>query len=238
MGGSPRIAGLRVVMSWPESQFAPQPPPRGRGRVRLAGFTGIGLIFGGAVAILVALLTQQHAPSPSASAAGRIGPGGAKGPALHESPPVSVSIPEIGVQSKLLHLGLNQDGTIQVPNLVTSANEAAWYKYSVTPGQIGTAVIEGHVDSYRGPAVFFRLGALRPGNHIDVTLSDGITAVFRVTGVREYDKDKYPANIIYAPANYAALRLITCGGDFNPVTGHYLSSVVVFASLVSSSRGK
>jgi len=238
MGGSPRIAGLRVVMSWPESQFAPQPPPRGRGRVRLAGFTGVCLIFGGAVAILVALLMQQHAPTPSASAAGRIGPGGAKGPALHESPPVSVSIPEIGVQSKLLHLGLNQDGTIQVPNLVTSANEAAWYKYSVTPGQIGTAVIEGHVDSYRGPAVFFRLGALRPGNHIDVTLSDGVTAVFRVTGVREYDKDKYPANIIYAPANYAALRLITCGGDFNPVTGHYLSSVVVFASLVSSSRGK
>ncbi len=151
---------------------------------------------------------------------------------------MSVSIPEIGVQSKLLDLGLNKDGTIQVPNLVTSANEAAWYKYSVTPGQVGTAVIEGHVDSYRGPAVFFRLGALHPGNHIDVTLADGITAVFRVTGVREYAKDKYPANIIYAPAHYAALRLITCGGDFDPSTGHYLSSVVVFASLVSSSRGQ
>lgn len=239
MGGSPRIAGLRVVMSWPDdSQFAPQPPPRGRGRVRLAGFAGICLIFGGAVAILVAVLTQQHAPSPAAAAAGRIGPGGAEGPALHQSLPVSVSIPEIGVQSRLLHLGLNQDGTIQVPDLITSANDAAWYKYSVTPGQIGTAVIEGHVDSYRGPAVFFRLGALRPGNRIDVTLADGITAVFHVTGVREYSKDKYPANIIYAPAHYAALRLITCGGDFDPVTGHYLSSVVVFASLVSSSHGK
>ena len=239
MGGSPRIAGLRVVMSWPDdSRFAPQPPPRGRGRVRLAGFTGICLVFGGAVAILVAVLTQQHAPAPAASAAGHIAPGGARGPALHQSLPVSVSIPEIGVQSNLLHLGLNKDGTIQVPNLITSADDAAWYKYSVTPGQIGTAVIEGHVDSYRGPAVFFRLGALRPGNHIDVTLADGITAVFRVTGVREYNKDKYPANIIYAPANYAALRLITCGGDFDPVTGHYLSSVVVFASLVSSSHGK
>jgi hypothetical protein len=239
MGGSPRIAGLRVVMSWPDdSQFAPQPPPRGRGRVRLAGFTGICLVFGGAVAILVAVLTQQHAPAPAASAAGHIGAGGARGPALHQSLPVSVSIPEIGVQSNLLHLGLNKDGTIQVPNLITSADDAAWYKYSVTPGQIGTAVIEGHVDSYRGPAVFFRLGALRPGNHIDVTLADGITAVFRVTGVREYNKDKYPANIVYAPANYAALRLITCGGDFDPVTGHYLSSIVVFASLVSSSHGK
>jgi hypothetical protein len=238
MGGRPRIAGVRVVMSWPDSQFAPQPPPRGRGRVRLTGFAGSCLVVGGAVAILVALLSQQHAPSPSASAAGDIGPGGGKGTALHQSVPVSVAIPSIGVQSQLLRLGLNKDGTIQVPNLITSANEAAWYKYSVTPGQIGTAVIEGHVDSYQGPAVFFRLGALRPGNHINVTLADGITAVFRVTGVREYAKDKYPANIIYAPADYAALRLITCGGGFDQATGHYLGSVVVFASLVSSSSGK
>jgi len=224
-------------MSWPDSQFAPQPPPRGRARVRLAGFTGIFLVAGGAVAILVAVLAQQHAPAPAASAAGDIGPGGAQGPVLRQSLPASVSIPEIGVQSKLLRLGRNQDGTMQVPNLLTSANEAAWYKYSVTPGQVGTAVIEGHVDSYQGPAVFFRLGALRPGNHIDVTLADGVTAVFRVTGVREYAKDKYPANIVYAPTHYAALRVITCGGDFDPTTGHYLGSVVVFASLASSARG-
>lgn len=236
MGGWPRIAGLRVVMSWPDSEFAPQPPPRGRGRVRLAGLAGGSLVFGGVVAILVALLAQQHAPSPAASAAGGVGADGAKGPALHQSPPVSVSIPAIGVKSKLLHLGLNQDGSIQVPDLITSANEAAWYKYSATPGQIGTSVIEGHVDSYGGPAVFYRLGALRPGNRINVTLADGITAIFRVTGVREYLKDKYPADTIYAPANFAALRLITCGGGFDAVTGHYLSSVVVYASLVSSSH--
>jgi sortase family protein len=236
MGGWPRIAGLRVVMSWPDSEFAPQPPPRGRGRVRLAGLAGGSLVFGGVVAILVALLAQQHAPSPAASAAGHVGPGGAKGPSLHQSPPVSVSIPAIGVTSKLLHLGLNKDGSIQVPNLITSANEAAWYKYSATPGQIGTSVIEGHVDSYGGPAVFYRLGALRPGNRINVTRADGITAIFRVTGVREYLKDKYPADTIYAPANFAALRLITCGGGFDAVTGHYLSAVVVYASLVSSSH--
>jgi Sortase domain len=237
MGGSPRIAGLRVVMSWPtDSEFAPQPPPRGRARVRLVGLAGVSLVFGGVIAILVATLAQQHAPAPAASAAGDIGPGGAKVPVLHQSLPVSVAIPAIDVQSRLLHLGRNQDGTMQVPDLTTSANEAAWYKYSVTPGQIGTAVIEGHVDSYQGPAVFFRLGALRPGNHINVTLADGITAVFRVTGVREYAKAEYPANTIYAPADYAALRVITCGGDFDAATGHYLSSVVVFASLVSSSR--
>ncbi|HEY1668050.1 MAG TPA: class F sortase [Trebonia sp.] len=236
MRGSPRIAGLRVVMSWPDSQFAPQPPPRGRARVRLAGLAGVSLVFGGAIAMLIAALTQQHAPAPAASAAGHIGPGGASIPVLHQSLPVSVAIPAIGVQSRLLHLGRNEDGTMQVPDLTTSANDAAWYKYSVTPGQVGTAVIEGHVDSYQGPAVFFRLGALRPGNRINVTLADGITAVFRVTGVREYAKAEYPANTIYAPAHYAALRVITCGGDFDGATGHYLSSVVVFASLVSSAR--
>jgi Sortase domain len=237
MSRAPRIAGLRVVMSWPEdSHFAPEPPPRGRGRIRLAGFAGAALIIGGAMAILIAALAQQHAPAPAASAAGDIGPAGVTGPTLRQSPPVSVSIPEIGVQSKLLRLGRNANGTMQVPNLSTQANEAAWYKYSVTPGQAGAAVIEGHVDSYQGPAVFFRLGALKPGDRIDVTLADGITAVFRVTGVREYAKDKYPANIIYGHANYAALRVITCGGDFDSSTGHYLNSVVVFASLVSSTH--
>jgi hypothetical protein len=232
----PRIGGLRVVMSWPDSRFAPAPAPPGRAKIRLAGFAGTALLVGGAAAIGVAVLAQQHAPSPAAGAAGTVGPTAAKEPSLRRSPPVSVAIPAIGVQSALLRLGLNPDGTIQVPDLETSADEAAWYKYSATPGQIGTAIIEGHVDSYQGPAVFFRLGALHPGDRIDVTLADGMTAVFRVTGVREYAKAEFPTKMIYGPANYAALRVVTCGGTFDNATGHYLSSVVVFASLVSSGR--
>jgi sortase (surface protein transpeptidase) len=106
----------------------------------------------------------------------------------------------------------------------------------VTPGQIGAAVIEGHVDSQVGPAVFFRLGALHPGDRIDVTLADGMTAVFRVTGVREYAKANFPTTMIYGATNYASLRVVTCGGTFDNATGHYVSSVVVFASLVSSGR--
>jgi Sortase domain len=221
-------------MSWPEgSQFAPAPPPRGTFRARAAGLAGCALIAGGAIAIGVALLVQQHAPQPASGAAGAIGPA-AKGPSLHRSLPVSVDIPAIGVHSQLLRLGVNADGTVQVPPLTTSADEAAWLKYSATPGQIGASVIEGHVDSYHGPAVFFRLGALHPGDVIDVTLADGDTGIFRVTGVREYLKDKFPAGVIYSDANYAALRLITCGGAFDYTTGHYLSSTVVFASLTSS----
>jgi hypothetical protein len=232
----PRIGGLRVVMSWPDSQFAPAPAGPGRARIRLAGIAGTALLLGGAAAIGVAVLAQQHAPAPAASAAGTVGPIAPKEPSLPRSAPVSVAIPAIGVRSPLLRLGLNPDGTMQVPDPSTSADEAAWYKYSVTPGQIGTAVIEGHVDSRVGPAVFFRLGALRPGDHIDVTLGDGMTAVFRVTGVREYTKSDFPTQMIYGPTKYAALRLVTCGGTFDYATGHYLSSVVVFASLVSPGR--
>jgi hypothetical protein len=228
----PRIAGLRVVASWPENGYARPPAPVGL-RARLAGWAGVLLITGGLLAVVAVFLSQVHAPQPSAAARGAIGPAG-RGPSLPRSVPVSVYIPAIGVDSKLLDLGLNTDGTIQVPSLVTSAGEAAWYKYSATPGQIGASVIEGHVDSYQGPAVFFRLGALQPGDTIDVTLADGITAIFRVTGVRQYLKSHFPAGAIYAATDYAALRLITCGGVFDYTTGHYLSSTVVFASLASS----
>jgi len=228
----PRIAGFRVVASWPETGFSRPPEPVSL-RARLAGMAGVLLIIGGIVAAGVTFVSQQHAPQPSAAASGAVGPAG-QGPSLPRSVPVAVDIPAIGVTSKLLHLGLNADGTVQVPSLVTSASEAAWYKYSATPGQIGASVIEGHVDSYQGPAVFYRLGALRPGDTIDVTLADGMTAIFRVTGVRLYAKSNFPAKAIYGATNYAALRLITCGGVFDYATGHYLSSTVVFASLTSA----
>jgi hypothetical protein len=223
----PRIAGFRVVGSWPETGYA-RPPRPVSVRARLAGMIGALLIVGGLV-----VASQVHAPQPSPAAAGSDGPA-AGGSSLERSEPVSLAIPAIGVDSAVLHLGLNADGTIQVPSLVTSAGLAAWYKYSATPGQVGASVIEGHVDSTQGPAVFFRLGALSPGDTIDVRLADGVTAIFRVTGVREYAKSQFPAKAIYGATDYAALRLITCGGVFDYTTGHYLSSTVVFASLVSS----
>ena len=229
-----RIAGFRVVVTWPQAGYAPPPSRPASLRARLAGIAGALLIGAGAAAVGVVIASQVHAPQPSLSAAGATGSG--RGPSLARSLPVSVRIPAIGVNSRLLHLGLNPDGTVRVPSIRTSAALAAWYKYSATPGQIGSSVIEGHVDSTQGPAVFFRLGALRPGNVIEVTLADGVTAVFRVTGVREYAKARFPARTIYGTADFAALRLITCGGAFDYATGHYLSSTVVFASLASSRR--
>ena len=232
-----RVAGFRVVQSWPQSRYAPLVPlrPRGWFRARLAGLSGALLILVGAIAVAVAIGAQQHAPQPGRSAAGDVG-SSARGPWLRRSRPVSVEIPAIGVDSKLLRLGKNANGTIAVPSLTARISRAAWYKYSPTPGQIGTSVIEGHVDTYQGPAIFFRLGALRPGDRVVVRLADGVTAIFRVTGVREYLKSKFPAKVIYGPSNYAALHLITCGGAFDYATHHYLSSTVVFASLTSYRR--
>jgi hypothetical protein len=194
------------------------------------------LIMGGVAAVGVAISAQEHAPQPSLAAAGATGPsaGKARGPWLRRSPPVSIDIPAISASSDLLHLGVNSDGTIQVPSLDSRVSEAAWYKYSATPGQIGASVIEGHVDTRHGPAVFFRLGGLRPGDRVDVRLADGVTAIFRVTGVRRYLKSSFPAKIIYGATDHASLRLITCGGAFDYATGHYLSSTVVFASLTSA----
>jgi sortase family protein len=231
-----RVAGFRVVVSWPQSRFAPPPRPSVNLRARIAGVAGVLLLVAGAVSVGIAIAVQQHAPQPSLAAAGVVGSAGGRGPSLRRSMPVSVKIPAIGVNSSLLHLGINRDGTIQVPSLYGRPNEAAWFKYSVTPGQSGASVIEGHVDTRQGPAVFFRLGALRPGNSVEVTLADGVTAVFRVTGVRQYQKEHFPSKIIYGASGYAALHLITCGGAFDYATGHYLSSTVVFATLASSRR--
>ena len=230
-----RIAGFRVVMSWPEAGYAPPPNRLASLRSRIAGLACVLLIIAGAVTIGVAVAAQIHAPQPSSTAAGILGPFGGQAHApLRRSLPVSVDIPAIGVHSKLLRLGVNPDGTIRVPPLNTRADEAAWYKYSATPGQRGVSVIEGHVDSYLGAAVFFRLGALRPGDSIDVRLANGITAVFRVTGVRRYVKTRFPARTIYGRTGFPALRLITCGGTFDYTTRSYLSSTVVFASLTSA----
>jgi Sortase domain len=165
------------------------------------------------------------------------GSAAAQAPALARSLPVSVAIPAIGVDSRLLYVGLNPDGTIAVPplNHPPLTDEAAWYKYSPTPGQLGPSIIEGHVDSLSGgPSVFFRLGALKPGDLVSITLADRRVAVFKITGVRLYLKSRFPTSTVYGSTGYAALRLITCGGSFDERSHHYSSNIVAFASLVSS----
>jgi len=148
---------------------------------------------------------------------------------MKPSPPVAVRASEVGINSTLGQVGLNKDNTIEVP---TSYTEAAWYRLGPTPGALGPAVILGHVDSYKGPGVFFNLGAMRPGQTIAVTRADNSIARFRVDAINSYPKDLFPTEAVYGPINYAGLRLITCGGTFDQKTRSYESNIVVFASLV------
>ncbi len=144
--------------------------------------------------------------------------------------PVSLTIPLIGVKTQLITLGLTAGGALQVP---TSWTVAGWYTGSPRPGAIGSAIIVGHIDSLSGPAVFFRLPELRHGDDVYVKRADGTTAEFRVTSVQTYLKDQFPTQTVYGPTPDAELRLITCGGTFDPATGHYLSNIVVYATEVS-----
>lgn len=202
----------------------------------LALATGLG-------AISWAANHQDHAPQPSAAvagtvisappvtSAGRITP---VGPILARSLPTSLAIPAIGVSHALSTVGVNKDGTIQVPPL-GDVSVPAWYKLGPTPGQLGPAVIVGHIDSASsGAGVFFKLGALKPGNQISVTRADKSVAVFTVTGVREFSKNSFPTSLVYGNTVDSELRIITCGGTFNSTTHSYDSNIVAFARLTSS----
>jgi sortase (surface protein transpeptidase) len=142
------------------------------------------------------------------------------------APPVRIWIPSIGVRTRLVRLGVNPDGTLQVP---TDFSIAGWYALGPGPGQPGAAVIAGHVDSTEGPAVFYRLGELARGDTVRIALADRTEVRFRVYAVREYPKSAFPTSLVYPGTAAPELRLVTCGGSFDDQTGHYLDNVVVFA---------
>jgi sortase (surface protein transpeptidase) len=141
---------------------------------------------------------------------------------------VRVTIARIGVSSSLTRLGRAADGTVEVPS---SWGQAGWYASGTRPGDPGSAVILGHVDSKTGPAVFYRLRELRPGDLVTVGRADGSTVGFRVTRTAQYPKAAFPTADVYYPTLEPELRLVTCGGTFDPSTGHYRSNVIVFAEL-------
>jgi len=152
-------------------------------------------------------------------------------PALSRSAPTTISIPRIGVNAQIMSLGLNADGTVQVPPL-DQAMKAGWYSPGPSPGETGNAVIVGHVDSAKlGPAVFFNLGSLTPGDVIRVTRADGSTATFTVDEVKSYPKTAFPTELVYGPSNKAGLRVVTCGGQFDQSSGSYLNNVIAFATM-------
>ena len=183
-----------------------------------AGSAGLVLTRGGPVAGP----PLARVPAPDGPAARVPWPGTAAPVAL----PVRLTIPAIGVRTRLIRLGLTRSGALQVP---ASYQVAGWYGGSPRPGATGSAIIAGHIDSVAGPGVFFRLASLRRGDRAYVRRADGSLVVFRVTAVRLYHKDRFPTAAVYGPAAGPQLRLITCGGTFDPALRSYLSNVVVYA---------
>jgi Sortase domain len=205
------------------------------------------LIGTGIVVALIGRSTLRWSPPPlpPAWAAGRPGqsprdlPGSQSRAAAHRVPaadPASIEIPAIGVSAKIIDRGLNRDGSIAVPPLKTPF-VTSWYDRGPSPGESGASVILGHVDAAGiGPAVFYKLGDLRPGNRIYVRLRNGHTAIFETYSVALYLKTRFPTARVYGYTSWPTLRLVTCGGEFDPKTGHYLGNTVAFASYVGERR--
>jgi len=177
--------------------------------------------------------TDPGVPGPelSSSTGGIARPSVGVDPVVPRPAPVALRIPAIGVDVSLSTLGLNADHTVQVP---TDFQQAGWFGLGPTPGQTGSAVILGHVDSYTGPAVFFRIRTLRAGDQVNVSLADGAIAHFQVSAVAMYAKDQFPAQQVYAPHGDSALQLVTCGGTFDTHTRSYLSNIVAYTTLIAT----
>jgi sortase (surface protein transpeptidase) len=155
-------------------------------------------------------------------------------PPLPYSVPDRIHIPAIYANAPLTPLGLDTNDNLHVPP-DTDRNLAGWYKGGPAPGVAGASVIVGHVDTMKGPAVFYNLGSLHKGNTIEVHRQDGRTAVFTIYGIEVYPKKNFPTGRVYNNTSGPELRLITCGGGFTKKTG-YLGNVVVYARLAGTKQ--
>ncbi|MGC5036372.1 class F sortase [Streptomyces sp. DT190] len=198
------------------------------GVIALVLLTGLALIRNGSGEFdegppqpATAAAAEKHVPG--AAFAGSVRP-------LPHSQPDRVRIPAIQVDAPVIPVGLDADGWVGAPP-PEDPNLAGWFTGAVTPGEKGTAVVVGHVDNQQGPAVFYGLGALKPGNRVEVARQDGRTAVFEIYGVEVFEKDDFPGDRVYGSKGAAELRVITCGGGFSKQEG-YAGNVVAFARLV------
>ncbi|MEX5706999.1 class F sortase [Parafrankia sp. FMc6] len=146
--------------------------------------------------------------------------------------PTRVRIPAIGVDAAIVRLGLNADGSLAVPK---KWQEVGWYDRGPAPGALGPSVLVGHYDSTSGPAVFYRLRALRAGDQIEVTSPTGLRTTFTVDRTEDTTKKAFPTDRVYGAVGRPELRLITCGGAFDEDTNHYLSNLIVYAHANSPS---
>ncbi|GAB2920630.1 class F sortase [Streptomyces sundarbansensis] len=172
------------------------------------------------------------ATAPSASARGEAGPGPDAPPrtgGTERPAPTEVTIPSIGVRSTLMELGLNADGTVEVPP-AEKGMTAGWYRGGSAPGAPGPAVLIGHNDTRFGRAVFHDLRNIRRGADVLVRDGAGKTLRFTVTGKEAVSKQAFPTGKVYGPTKDSTLRLITCDGEFD-AEGHPVDNLIVYGVL-------
>jgi sortase (surface protein transpeptidase) len=216
-----RVAGLKKLI-------------RATARRRLALVVVLLVVGGGMIALILhhhgepsrvaspagpAVITGENTTTSSAPAVGDSAPG-------KQYAPMRIEIPAIAASAPVDPLGLNADGTLQVP---TDYARAGWYTGRPPPGAIGPAIIVAHVDSKSGPAVFARLRELKPGDQVTVTRADRSDVVFVIDRLESAPKNAFPTGEVYDPTPGATLRLITCTGSFDHSTGHYLDNEIAFA---------
>jgi hypothetical protein len=173
--------------------------------------------------------TPAAEPSPAPST-----PDGAPTPTPTPTPaaepeladPVAVAVASVGIDTNVVPIAVDASNVLVPPPY----GDAGWWQDGPEPGELGAAVIAGHLDSSEGPDVFYRLGDVAPGDEIVVTLADGGTSAFRVVEVGQYSQDDFPTEAVYGgPDDRPLLRLITCGGEYDRGLGRYRDNVVVFA---------
>ncbi|WP_435602262.1 class F sortase [Streptomyces sp. bgisy130] len=225
---------------------APQSPQPNSNPSRTASASrpiGRGLLWSAGAFLLGSLLVYNSVdtsadPKPqSHSAAASANPRSSASPAvpdlaLPRSAPKRVSIPQIAVDAPFTQLTIGPTGQLNAPP-GNDKNLVGWYKDGAAPGERGSAIIAGHVDTKTGPAVFLQLESLKPGALINITREDGIIASFKVDSVETFNKARFPNERVYADTPTAQLRVITCGGAYDRKVKDYVDNVVVFAHLAS-----
>lgn len=171
-----------------------------------------------------------HAPpAPHATAPAMPGPH-ATGRHLPRSKPVRLLIPKISVDAPFTDLAIGSNGQLEPPP-AHDVNLVGWHAEGASPGEAGTSIVAGHVDTATSPAVFADLGALQKGDVFHVERADGRTASFVVDSVETFAKDRFPSRRVYGDTPQAQVRLITCAGDYDRTVKDYTDNLVVFAHL-------
>jgi LPXTG-site transpeptidase (sortase) family protein len=197
------------------------------------GIVVLGIVGAAAGVWLVGRAPGQQAgltPPPATGSAPGFTPPAKRNTRQQMPRPVRITIPAIGVSAPVVPLGLNADGTLQVP---VDIRKTGWFTKGPEPGERGAAVIVGHVDSRSGPGVFYRLRDLRVGEVINIRLRDRSAVRYVVDSMLRVAKSHFPTKLVYARTAKPTLRLITCAGKLNPATGHHLDNYIVFASIIA-----